>query len=102
VPGKAELVDLMLDLVCSETARPAHEPGRWRAALEQIARENWALYHRHPWMLQVAAHRPPLGPGIIAKYDYELSAVEGLGLSDVEIDSVLTLVQGYTAGAARG
>jgi AcrR family transcriptional regulator len=102
VPGKAELVDLMLDLVCSETARPPHEPGRWRASLEQIARENWALYHRHPWMLQVAAHRPPLGPGIIAKYDYELSAVEGVGLSDVEIDSVLTLVQGYTAGAARG
>ena len=22
--------------------------------LEKIARDNWALYHRHPWMLQVA------------------------------------------------
>jgi AcrR family transcriptional regulator len=102
VPGKSELLDLMLDTVNGETARPAHQPGRWRAALEGISRENWALFHRHPWTLQVAAHRPPLGPRIIAKYEYELSAIDGIGLSDVEMDSVLTLVHGYTAGAARG
>ena len=102
VPGKAELIDVMLDTVSGETARPDREPGQWRAALEQIARENWALYHRHPWVLQVAAYRPPMGPRIIAKYEYELGAVEGIGLSDVEMDSVLTLVLGYTAGAARG
>ena len=53
-------------------------------------------------MLHVAAYRPPLGPNIIAKYEYELSALEGIGLSDVEMDSVLTLVLGYVAGAARG
>jgi AcrR family transcriptional regulator len=102
VPGKAELIDVMLDTVSGETARPHLGPGQWRLALEQIARENWALYHRHPWVLQVAAYRPPMGPNIIAKYEYELSAIDGIGLSDVEMDSVLTLVLGYTAGSARG
>ena len=100
VPGKAELLDVMLDTVTGETARPAITS--WRSGLADIARENWKVYHRHPWMLHVAAYRPPLGPNLIAKYEYELSSLEGIGLSDVEMDSVLTLVLGFVAGAARG
>jgi AcrR family transcriptional regulator len=102
VPGKPELFDVMLDTVYGETARPQEVPGGWRARLEQIARENWALYLRHPWLLQVAASRPVLGPNATAKYDYELSAVDGIGLSDLEMDSVITLIAGFVHGTARG
>jgi AcrR family transcriptional regulator len=101
VPGKAELVDLMVDSALAETARPAQLPDGWRARLELVARENAALFHRHPWLLEVVTFRPPLGPGVLAKYDFELRALEGLGLSDVEMDSVLTLVIGYVQSAAR-
>jgi AcrR family transcriptional regulator len=101
VPGKAELIDVMLDTVLGETARPDRVPGGWRARLELVARENAALFHRHPWMLEVVTFRPPLGPGVIAKYDYELRALEGIGLSDVEMDSVLSLLLGYVQSAAR-
>jgi AcrR family transcriptional regulator len=101
VPGKAELVDLMVDTVLGETARPERLPDGWRARLELVARENAALFHRHPWLLEVVTFRPPLGPGVLAKYDFELRALEGLGLSDVEMDSVLTLVIGYVQSAAR-
>lgn len=38
----------------------------------------------------------------MAKYDHELRALEGIGLSDVEMDSVLTLVLEYVRGAAAG
>lgn len=102
VPGKAELLDVMLDTVYGETALPDEVPGGWRGRLELIARENLALYQRHPWLLQVATSRPVLGPNVIAKYDYELRAVDGIGLTDVEMDSVLTLIAGYVHGAARG
>ncbi|WP_103956516.1 TetR/AcrR family transcriptional regulator [Nonomuraea solani] len=102
VPGKPELFDVMLDTVYGETARPQDVPGGWRGRLEQIARENWALYLRHPWLLQVAASRPALGPNVTAKYDYELTAIDGIGLSDLEMDSVITLVTGFVHGAARG
>jgi AcrR family transcriptional regulator len=102
VPGKAELLDLMLDAVSGETARPGQVSGGWRGRLEQVARENWALYRRHPWLVHMAAARPGLGPNMLAKYDYELGAVEGIGLTDVEMDSVLTLVLGHVTGAARG
>lgn len=101
VPGKAELIDLMLDTVLRETARRDDLPDGWRARLELVARENLALIHRHPWMLEIVTFRPPMGPGVIAKYDLELRALEGIGLTDVEMDSVLTLVLGYVQSSAR-
>ncbi|GAA2794943.1 TetR/AcrR family transcriptional regulator [Saccharopolyspora taberi] len=101
VPGKAELLDVMLDTVYGETPREEPAGGGWRGRLEQVARENWELYHRHPWMLQVATGRAVLGPNVIAKYDHELGAVAGIGLTEVEMDSVLSLVLGHVEGAAR-
>lgn len=106
VPAKAELVDVMLDAVMGEATRPADAAdaagGGWRRRLEAVARENRALYLRHPWVLQIAAtSRPPLGPNVMDKYEHELRAVDGIGLSDVDMDSVLTLVLGYVEGAAR-
>ena len=100
VPGKAELLDVMLDTVYGETTEP--DQPEWRARLEHIARENLALYQRHPWLTQVATSRPVLGPNAIAKYDVELRAIDGIGLTDLEMDDVLTLVAGYVHGAARG
>lgn len=102
VPGKAELIDVMLDTVQAETARPEDVRGGWRARVEGIARENLALYRRHPWLLQVSTARPGLGPNMIAKYDYELAALDGIGLTDVEMDAALTLLLGHVQVAARG
>jgi AcrR family transcriptional regulator len=100
VPGKAELLDVMLDTVYGEL--PEIVGATWRSRLEAVARANMALYQRHPWLLQVATSRPVLGPNAIAKYDRELAAIDGIGLKDIEMDSVLTLITGYVHGAARG
>ncbi|MCG8920586.1 TetR/AcrR family transcriptional regulator [Actinokineospora sp. PR83] len=101
VPGKAELIDVMLDTVYGETAKPDDIEGGWRPKLELVARENWALRLRHPWMLQIPSGRPSLGPNALAKYEFELRAVEGIGLSDLEMDSVVSLVSDHAEGAAR-
>lgn len=130
VPGKGELVDLMVDAVLGEVVdalggltapavapavapAPAPAPGgadpgvvekpAWRDRLEAVARANWAVFARHPWLLQVAAMgRPPLGPNVMAKYEVELRAVDGTGLDEVTMDAVVTLVNGFVGGAARG
>lgn len=104
VPAKGELLDVMLDKVMGEASEQysGNEVGGWRERIVRVARENRALFLRHPWMLQIsAAYRPPLGPGAIAKYDRELRAIDGIGLTEVEMDSVLTLVLGHAEGAAR-
>ncbi|GAA3381617.1 TetR/AcrR family transcriptional regulator [Cryptosporangium minutisporangium] len=101
VPGKAELIDLMLDTVYAEVPRSDEDTADWRVRLERIARANWELYLRHPWLLQVATARPPLGPNLVAKYDDELRAVDGIGLTDLEMDLVVQMLGDYVHGAAR-
>jgi AcrR family transcriptional regulator len=97
VPGKSELFDLMVDRVSAEVSY--RYEGGWRDQLEQVARANRAMFERHPWLLTLFPRRPPQGPGVIGKYDAELRAVEGIGLTDVEMDSVLTLLLEYVRGA---
>ena len=101
VPGKAELIDLMFDTVLAEVASDDDAAGGWRERLERVARDNFALYLRHPWLLQVAASRPPLGPNVVAKYDRDLRAVDGIGLGDIEMDLVVQMVGDFVHGAAR-
>ncbi|MEV6206617.1 TetR/AcrR family transcriptional regulator C-terminal domain-containing protein [Kitasatospora sp. NPDC051914] len=101
VPGKAELLDLMLDTVYAAMPRRAPRGSGWRARLAAVADDNAALYAAHPWVADVATGRPPLGPGLMAKYEYELRAAEGLGLGDVETDAALAFLLAFVHGCAR-
>jgi AcrR family transcriptional regulator len=101
VPGKAELVNLMIDTVYAETPRPDDQHADWRSRLERIAHDNWVVYRRHPWLAVVETSRPVLGPNLLAKYNYELNALSGTGLPALEMDSVLTLVLGHVRNTAR-
>ncbi|MEU4470572.1 TetR/AcrR family transcriptional regulator [Micromonospora sp. NPDC023888] len=100
VPGKAELVAVMIDTAYGEMP-PLTVEGDWRARLERVARDNLALYQRHRWMLRAETTRPVLGPHLVAKYDRELNTVADIGLTDVEMDAVLTLVLGHVKTSAR-
>jgi AcrR family transcriptional regulator len=100
VPGKAELLDVMLDTVLGEVARPDAVAGGWRDRLEAYARELWAHYHRHPWALRVSGARSLLGPNETALYEASLAVVSGIGLSGREMMQVVTLVGEYVRGAA--
>jgi AcrR family transcriptional regulator len=98
VPGKAELVDVMLDTVFAEAAVP--EGRDWRTTLEQFARERWAMHQRHPWAAR-AETRPVLGPNSIDPYEGLLSAMAGTGLAPGDVVNTVELVGHYVAGAAR-
>jgi AcrR family transcriptional regulator len=99
VPGKSELLDLMFDQAVAGSNE--HGEGTWRERAEHVAHENWWRYHRHPWLLEITMVRPVLGPNVIARYDHELAALEGIGLTDVEMDAVVSLLAGHVEGAAR-
>jgi AcrR family transcriptional regulator len=101
VPGKAELLDLMLDTVYLQMPRSDLPGLPWRERLAALAEENRDLFARHPWVAEVSTSRPPLGPGLMAKYEHELRAFEGLGLNDVEIDAALTFLLGFVQAVER-
>src|ERR687886_547828 len=90
-------------------ARPrssAGDPARtlallWREGAAAVADDALALHLAHPWLADVSTLRPTLGPGAIGKYEHELAAFEGLGLTDVQMDDCLTYLLGFVHVAAR-
>jgi AcrR family transcriptional regulator len=100
VPGKPELLDLIVELAYAEL--PQRVPtGHWQDRLAQVARDSWELYLRHPWMLEVSTYRASLGPHSLRKYERELSAAADAGLDDLEMDLVVAAVSDYVRGAAH-
>ncbi|MGW0755154.1 TetR/AcrR family transcriptional regulator [Streptomyces sp. NPDC002814] len=102
VPGKGELLDLMLDRVQKPSENPADlGDGDWRSALEALGRATLDLYRRHPWLLQVNQARPILGPSALDGMEKVLTLIRPMGLSDPELVSAIIMIDGYVVGAAR-
>ena len=81
VPGKAELLDLMLDRVRAPT-RPSPASAttgapRWR----RWVRGMWRLYLRHPWLPFVDQSRPLLGPNSLDGFEFALHGLDDAGLT---------------------
>lgn len=102
VPGKDELIQLMVDAVQGDAATAAPPAGDWRERLAAIARRTRATHLAHPWLAHVTPmSRPALGPGTLALYEADLRAIDGIGLTDVQMDATLTLIAEYVGGATR-
>jgi AcrR family transcriptional regulator len=104
VPGKAELLDLMLDSVLGELAAH-HErgpgPDGWRVAVEAWAAAQWAWCERHPWVLHLGTSRAVLGPNELDAFEAALRLVDGLGLTGVEMQRVVGAVGSFVTGTAK-
>ncbi len=102
VPGKGELLDLMLDHVNGPVEElEGHRGKDWRGTMEFIARATWEMYNQHPWLLQVNQARPILGPNGLAAFDFALASLDGLGLHDREKVAVILAIDHYVTGTAR-
>lgn len=73
----------------------------WRERVTVIADANWASCQAHPWITDLAFGRPVPGPGASAKYETELRALDGIGLSDIDMEHTLTALLSLVQGTAR-
>lgn len=105
VPGKEDLLALMVDTAYGElygdNADEAAEQGDWRAGVRFVAKANWELFQRHPWLLDLRLARPVLGPHASRKFEVELRPLDGIGLSDVAMESALTMILNHVESIAR-
>jgi AcrR family transcriptional regulator len=101
VPGKAELLDLMLDRVLGELPKEYPAEAGWRAAVETAARTSWAFYQRHSWVLQVSGGRAALGPHEFDFYESQLRPFDGLGLTGVEVARAAGVLMSFVRGSAK-
>lgn len=101
VPGKGELLDLMLDAIMGELPDAYPADDGWRPPAEAMARDLWALHQRHPWSVRVAGGRVPLGPHLLDAHEARLTIFAGLGLDGVGMGRAVTAVTTFVRGAAR-
>ncbi|MEU8365209.1 TetR/AcrR family transcriptional regulator [Nonomuraea sp. NPDC048882] len=92
VPGREQLIELMLDEVMGEHPRPQEGEAGWRTRLEAVARQAWELRRRHPWMAEVRGTRHVPGPNGVAHYDHMLAALAGTSLRPSEVIAAIALV----------
>jgi AcrR family transcriptional regulator len=104
VPGKAELVALMLDAGLGDPpSAPPAEPGEpaapgeepWRAVLRLWATTIFDRYRAHPWAIEASAGPRPTGPHELAWMETALAALAGSGLTGPERLDAVVLLNGH-------
>jgi AcrR family transcriptional regulator len=99
VPGKNELVSLMLEAAIGEPPALAEDAG-WRAAMAEWARGTRDIFVRHPWTLPLVTSARAMGPNELAWTESALRVLATTGLPGPTLLDVLLLVNGYVRGAA--
>ncbi|MFB7503394.1 TetR/AcrR family transcriptional regulator [Streptomyces broussonetiae] len=103
VPGKTELVALMVESVLAEAPDLSRVPeGDWRAAVREWTRCCARVYADHPWLLGATAMRRRLmGPCQLSWLDAALAALEPTGLGAAHRHQVFLLLIGLVRNLAQ-
>ncbi|MFH8370080.1 TetR/AcrR family transcriptional regulator [Streptomyces sp. NPDC018031] len=93
VPGKAELIALMVDVAIGPCPEPRDRREGWRERLEDWARGLITVFGRHPWALEVTVGPRVPGPGELSWLERAVAALDGTGLNGAErMDAAVLLV----------
>jgi AcrR family transcriptional regulator len=94
VATRDELVELMADQVHGEYRYTGPGRGRPVANLLGLAHQGRAIYHRHPWLLDVPATGGLPGPNAVAFIEHTLYALTDTGLTGPEKLETIGLFSG--------
>jgi AcrR family transcriptional regulator len=95
VPGKEELLHLMVDAAWGDPPEAPAAGEDWRTGL---ARWAWALRAggaRHPWVVRIPLNGLPIMPNEVAWFENALACLGGTGLPEARKASVAMLLGGY-------
>lgn len=99
VPGKDELVDLMIDSAMGQPPQPGGQD--WRTEIAQWARASLGMFHVRPWLLESVMRRAPIGPNWLAWLNAALRALSDSGLAPGEMIPAVLLIDGHVRSAAQ-
>jgi hypothetical protein len=103
VSGREELLLFMMEAVFAANDPPGLSPGTdgWRACVEALARLQWSMYRRHPWLAQaINFNRPLLAPRAMAHTEWTMRALDGHGLAPDVLFVAAVTVANYVRGTA--
>ncbi|YCK38124.1 TetR/AcrR family transcriptional regulator C-terminal domain-containing protein [Actinomadura sp. ATCC 39365] len=101
VSSREQLILLMADAAFGEFPLPEPLPPGWRHRLETAARQQWAMYQRHPWLAQaISFTRPLLAPRAMVHSEWMMRALDGLGLDPATSLHIHVSVAAFVRGVA--
>jgi AcrR family transcriptional regulator len=101
VRDRADLLAAMAEHVISGHMPDRVTSGDPRTRLEQLARDEWAMYRRHPWLVAILANgRPPTGPAVLSMVDRTVEALTHTGYEPGDAFAAYLALGGYIQGMA--
>ena len=100
VPGRSELVELMIDRAYQEFSLP-DTSSPWRARTRHWMQETWRIYTVHPWLLDYNQSRLPIAPHVLDVSEALYAAITDAGLRGTENVAVTNLISWQMLGAGR-
>ncbi|MEU6236818.1 TetR/AcrR family transcriptional regulator C-terminal domain-containing protein [Kitasatospora sp. NPDC047058] len=100
VPGKAELVALMVEAAVGAPEAPVGLPD-WRGQLDHWARQLAEAFGAHPWLLDATVGPRVMGPTELAWLERVVAALDGTGLTGPERMDAAALLAGHVRGIAE-
>jgi AcrR family transcriptional regulator len=101
VPGKAELVALMVDVGIGEAPRLDEVAGGWRAKLDAWAHRLFERFSGHPWALEATVGARVVGPNEMSWLEQAIAALTGTGLTGSEMLDVAGTLAGHVRTVAQ-
>ncbi len=101
VPGKVELVALMIDIGIGEAPRLGSVAGGWRPRLEEWAQQMFSRFSQHPWALEATVGARAIGPNELGWMEEAVAALAGTGLNGSEMLDVAATLAGHARAIAQ-
>jgi AcrR family transcriptional regulator len=92
VPGRAELVGLMIDTALGQ-APPVDGTAEWAPALQGWAMDLYAVFRRHPWLATATMQARPVGPRELSWLEAAVAVLARTALTGPErVDAALVII----------
>jgi AcrR family transcriptional regulator len=95
VPGKTELLGIMIDTAVGEPPDLREVSGGWRGKLEECVRQLAEVWRQHPWIPAVTVGVRAMGPREVGWTESAVAALAGTGLTGDERMAAVFLVFGH-------
>ena len=102
VGSKDDLITLAADQVWHEIALADPAAAGWRAAATAMATGLYAMFTRHPWLIQAFSSQVLYGTGKARHDDHSLAIYEAAGFSSTQADQAAATVFTFVLGNALG
>jgi AcrR family transcriptional regulator len=99
-PNKEALIDAIVDAGTGRPPRPAEPRGDWRAEVARWAHAKRAMLCARPWLAELPFVAAPHGPNWLRWLEAVTEPLSGTGLSAADIGQMISIIDGYTRGAA--